>query len=54
VDVADVTDAFTVNDSIAVTYGEDEIIGGSVAFIILQIVGISFYQWMETIVLLRP
>jgi hypothetical protein len=51
-EVADVTDTFTVNDIIAVTYGQDEIIGGSVTFIILQKVGIIeeiIYQWEEPI-----
>ncbi|WP_417898807.1 hypothetical protein ABN702_22505 [Bacillus haimaensis] len=50
-EVEDVTDTFTVNDIIAVTYGQDEEpIGGSVTFIILKKVGINeeiINQWEE-------
>ncbi|MBM7618472.1 hypothetical protein JOC95_000314 [Bacillus tianshenii] len=50
-EVADVTDTFTVNDIIAVTYGQDEEpIGGSVTFIILKKIGINeeiINQWEE-------
>ncbi|MFE7060709.1 hypothetical protein ACFVAD_00990 [Sutcliffiella sp. NPDC057660] len=51
-EVAEVTDTFTVDDIIAVTYGQDEIIGGSVTFIILKKVGINeeiIFQWEESL-----